>query len=238
MHFITNSKLSVNIPITYKDNFISNTCSIKFLGVSLDSTLSWKMHIEQLSSRLNLACYVIKSLKSFISVKNSRIIYFSYVHSIVTYGMIFWGISLSSHGIFKLQKRVIRIILNANNRESCREFFKKLQILPLSSQYIKSIALLVVKNIDKFVSNSELHSINTRYCSDVHIPTVHLTKYRKGVYYSEIRIFNHLTQNIKKLSGDIKKFKLALNKFPLVGSFYKLEEYFEWISSSDLVTFI
>ena len=160
---MTNLKRSVNISISCKENSISNTCGIKFLGLSLDSTLSWKIHIEQLSSRLNSACYVIRSLKSFISVKNLRIIYFSYVHSIIMYAIIFWGISPYSHGIFKLQKTVIRIIMNADNRESCREFFKKLQILPLCSQYIKSIALFIVKNIDEFVSNSELYSINIRY---------------------------------------------------------------------------
>ena len=256
-HFITNSKCLVNIPISYKDNFISNTCSIKFLGISLNSTLSWKTHIEQLNSRLNSACSVIRSLKSFISVKNLRIIYFSYVHSIITYGIIFWGISPYSHGIFKLQNRVIRIIMNADNRESCHQFFKKLQILPLYSQYIKSIALFVVKNIDEFVSNSELHSINplntelipihhlivllgahhivhvsrvrvnTRHRSDLHIKTVHLTTYQKGVYYSGIRIFHHLPQNIKNLCGDIKRFKSVLNKFLLVGSFYTLKKYFE-----------
>ena len=81
-----------------------------------------------------------------------------------------------------------------------------------------------------YILNSELHSINTRYSSHLHIPTVHLTKYQKGVYYSGIRVFNHLPQNIKNLSSDIKKFKLALNKFLLVGSFHTLEEYFEWIS--------
>ena len=89
-----------------------------------------------------------------------------------------------------------------------------------------------------YILNSELHSINTRYSSHLHIPTVHLTKYQKGVYYSGIRVFNHLPQNIKNLSWDVKKFKSAVNKFLLVGSFYTLEEYSEWISNSDLVTFI
>ena len=92
MHLVTNLKRSVNISISYTDNFINNTRRIKFLGLSLDSTLSWKIHIEQLSSRLNLAYYAIRFLKSFISIKNLRIIYFSYVHSIIMYGIVFWGI--------------------------------------------------------------------------------------------------------------------------------------------------
>ena len=37
---------------------------------------------------------------------------------------------------FKIQKRVIRIITDSRPRDSCRELFKKLEILPLYSQYI------------------------------------------------------------------------------------------------------
>jgi hypothetical protein len=64
-------------------------------------------------------------------------------------------------------------------------------------------------------------------------------KYKKGVYYSRIKIFNHLPQNVNNLSRNAKKkFKIALKSFLLMGSFYTLDEYFNWISGSDLVTFM
>jgi hypothetical protein len=153
-------------------------------------------------------------------------------------GIIFCGNSPSSNDIFKLQKRVIRIITSAGNRVSCHELFKKLNILPLHSQYILSLSLSVVKNIEEFMSNSEVHSINTRHRSDLHPPSIKLTTYEKGAYYSGIKIFSHLPQNIKDLSWNVKKFKLALKRFLLMGSFYTLDEYFDWISRSDLGTFI
>jgi len=51
--------------------------------------------------------------------------------------------------------------MNAGNRVSCHELFKKLNILPLYSQYIWSLLLFVVKNIDEFITNSEVHTIYT-----------------------------------------------------------------------------
>jgi hypothetical protein len=236
MHFTTKSKLAVDIHISHKVNPINNNSSTNFLGLTLDSTLSWKTHIDQLSSKLNSACYLIRSLKSVISTKNLRTIYFSYVHSIIVYGIIFWGNSPYSNNIFKLQKRAIRIIMNAGNRVSCRELFKKLNILPLHSQYILSLLLFVVKNVDEFTSNSDVHTINTQHRSDLHPPSIKLTKYQKGVYYSVIKIFNYLPRNIKNLSWNMKKFKLALKRFLLMGSFYTLDEYFDWISRSYLGT--
>jgi hypothetical protein len=191
------SKLEDAAHISYKDNPINITTCTNFLGLTLDSTLSWKTHIDQLSSKLNAACYVIRPLKSVISIKNLRRIYFSYVHSIIAYGIIFWGNSPNSENIFKLQKRAIRIIMNVDSRVSCCELFKKLNIVPQHSQYMLSVVLFVVKNIDEFTSNSKVHSINTRHRSDLYPPSIKVTKYKKGVYYSAIKIFNHIPQTIK-----------------------------------------
>ena len=114
--------------------------------------------------------------------------------------------------------------------------FKKLNILPLHSQYILSLLLFVVKNNEEFISNSEVHSTNIRNKSDLYAPSTKLTKYQKAVYYSGINIFSHLPQNIKNLYWNVKKFKLV--RFLLMGSFYTLDEYFDWISRSDLDSFI
>jgi len=174
------------------------------------------------------------TLRSVISSKNLRTIYFSYVHSIMVYGIIFWGNSPLSDIIFKLQKRIIRIMMNINKRQSCHELFKRLSILPLHSQYIWSLSLFIVKNMDKFKSNSEIHSINTRHGSDLSLPTARLSKYQKGAYFSGIQVFNRLPQSIKCLSSNVNKFKSSLKKFLLLSSFYTLEEYFDWNSRSDL----
>jgi hypothetical protein len=40
-----------------------------------------------------------------------------------------------SDSIFKIQTRIIRVITSSGRYDSCRELFKKLQILPLQSQY-------------------------------------------------------------------------------------------------------
>ena len=50
----------------------------------------------------------------------------------------------------------------------------------------------------------------------------------KGVYLSGIKVSNCLPTGIKSLSGDIRKFKLALKRFLLEGSFYIIQEYFDW----------
>jgi len=91
-----------------------------------------------------------------------RSTYFLYAHSIISYGIIFWGNSSYSEDIFKIQKRIIRITMNSSRNASCRQLFKDLNILPIRSQYIYSIFLFVTKNKDQFLSNSQVHKISTR----------------------------------------------------------------------------
>ena len=197
---------------------------------TLDSTLSWKLHIDQLISKLNSACYMIRSLKLLIPLETLRMFYFSSVHSILSYGIIFWDTSSYSDTIFKSQKRAISIMMNAGNGQSCRKLFKELNILPLHSQYILSLLLFVVKNINMFKYNSMMHSFNTRQCSDLYQPLANLTKVQKGMYHSGIKAFSCLPLRIKNLSGDTKKFKSTLKGFLLEGSFSSTQECFYWVN--------
>jgi len=144
----------------------------------------------------------------------------------MSYGLIFWGNSTDSDDIFKIQKRIVRIITNCNKNASCRELFKKLNTVPLQSQYTYSTLLVITKNKDQFFPNSHIHTINTRHNNNLFVPAANSTLYQKGVYYSGFKIFNHLPATIKNLLNDKIKFQISLRKFLLQNSFYSLEEYF------------
>jgi hypothetical protein len=116
--------------------------------------------------------------------------------------------------------------MNSSKNTSCQQLFKDLNILPIQSQYIYSILLFVTENKDQLLSNSQVHKISSRQNSDMYLPIENLAMYQKGVYYSGIKIYNHLPTAIKDLSGDKNKFKLALKRYRLHNSFYSLEEYF------------
>jgi hypothetical protein len=136
--------------------------------------------------------------------------YYACAHSIMLYGIIFWGNSTHSDQIFKIQKRIFKIIMKVGNRDSCHPLFKALNILPFYSQYIFSVCVFVVMNMDKFVTNSDIHGIHTRQWLDLHYPTCKLTKVQKGLSLNRIRIFNNLPHSIKNLSEGINKFKYSL----------------------------
>ena len=70
----------------------------------------------------------------------------------------FWGDSPIAKKIFKLQKRVIRIIANKSQQDSYRYLFTYLNILTLPSQYIFSVFVIVfiVRSLDLYKAKSPL----------------------------------------------------------------------------------
>jgi hypothetical protein len=115
---------------------ITTTTETRFLGLIIDNTLSWKQQIEQVVYEILVACYALRNIRYRVSLETLRVIYFAHAHSIMTYGIMFWGSSVCAHKVFTMQKEIIRIIMDSKPSDSCREIFKQMKIMTLYSQYI------------------------------------------------------------------------------------------------------
>jgi len=109
--------------------------------------------------------------------------------------------------------------MTSGRKDSCHELFKQLNILPPQSQYIFSLLLLIIKNRDQLLSNSEVRNINTRYNTNLHLPLANLT-YQKGFFMQEVGfiIICHQSSRTYQMMGNISKQLLD-------NSFYGLQEY-------------
>jgi hypothetical protein len=184
-------KITNNIIIKYNKS-INSTVFTKFLEITVNGALSWKNHIDVLRKKLNRAYYVIRNLKQHMFISVLKAIYYSFLHSQISYGIIFWGNSSYSYTIFLLQKKAIRAMLGYGNMASCRNIFKELGILPLKSQYLFSLLLFVSYNKALLSSDIDAHNIATGQSQNLHLPQANLTVYWKGVYYAVIKVFNKI----------------------------------------------
>jgi len=137
----------------------------------------------------------MRLVKPSVTINILRMIYYSYFHSVMTYGLLFWGNSPDSIKIFRLQKKIIRIMTGCRRTDSCMKLFINLEILPLPSQYILSLLLFMLRNKNQFLVNSEIHHIDTRQHANFHQPSVNVTKYQKGVYYLGVYYASLLHKN-------------------------------------------
>jgi hypothetical protein len=85
------SKYTSEIQINHEDKQISIAHETQFLGLFINNNLSWKTHIECIKSELSSACYAMRSVKPYVTINALKMIYYSYFHSVMTYGLLFWG---------------------------------------------------------------------------------------------------------------------------------------------------
>jgi len=72
---------------TNKSFLLLNTT---FLVIFICDTLTWKNHTESIIPKLCTVCCVMRSLKAYLSHNSLWIVYYSYLHSIMNYGLLFW----------------------------------------------------------------------------------------------------------------------------------------------------
>ena len=91
LEFRTKNYHNVNTQTKYDQECITSASEIKFLGLTTDDTLCWKQHTEQALNTMCTACCALGNIKHIVPIDMLRVIYFAYMHSIVSYGIIFWG---------------------------------------------------------------------------------------------------------------------------------------------------
>jgi len=152
-------------------------------------------------------------------MKTLRMAYFAYFHSVIRYGIIFWGNATNSCKVFKLQKMVIRIMSGAEPRAACRGLFRKLEM---------SSMLFIIDNPDSFQTGLEIHGLHTRSKNQLFIQIANLTSVQKGITCSGIKIYISLPSNILNLRNYRKQLKNELYRYLLNNSFYSVKKMLEF----------
>jgi len=128
-----------------------------------------------------------------LSRKALRMLYFPYVHFVISCGIIVVGNTTNNIKIFRMQTYILRIMTNSMKVDSCREKCKIMEILPFYSQYIFSLLLCVVSNKHLFTKNIEGHNHDIRSANNFHLPFTSITKQQKGVHFAGIKFFHLAT---------------------------------------------
>ena len=78
-------------PLQINNETIQICSNVRFLGVNVDETLSWKPHIEKLVTKLNQQRGVLRLARSRLPLHALKLIYHSLSHSALLYGLEVWG---------------------------------------------------------------------------------------------------------------------------------------------------
>ncbi|KYB24638.1 putative RNA-directed DNA polymerase from transposon BS-like Protein [Tribolium castaneum] len=117
-----NGPMSSSIYIKLGTKSVPLADEVKFLGLYIDKALKFNAHSNYVCRKLAKYSYIIRNLRTSVSIDTLKMFYFAYVHSTLSYGLIFWGSSTSSKEAFVLQKRIIRCMLFKKPHESFSQY--------------------------------------------------------------------------------------------------------------------
>jgi len=146
---------------------------IKYLGLLMDSRLSWKFHIHELTKKLSRAIGLLYKIRSYSPEPILLSLYYAIFHSHLTYGLPVWGFADQKllDRIVLLQKKALRIITYADFRAHTKPIMKETKILSLVDQRHHMVSALMW-DLDHntlpptlssyFNKHGDLHNQNTR----------------------------------------------------------------------------
>jgi hypothetical protein len=73
MQFVTETSSLIELHVMYKNKEIANTSNSKFLVLTLDSTFSWKNHIDIIVPKLSSACFAVRAVNPILSQESFMI---------------------------------------------------------------------------------------------------------------------------------------------------------------------
>ena len=116
---------------------IGNNCnekSAKFLGILIDENLTWKEHISHVNKKISRALFSIKQVKNVLPKQCLKTLYYSLIHSHLSYGILVWGNATQSalRQTTLLQKRAIRLINKAKYNSHTDPLFRISHVMKLN----------------------------------------------------------------------------------------------------------
>ena len=85
---------------------------VKHLCVLVDSNLTWKPHIIELSKKLARSVGILFKIRHYVTPETLKLLYYSLFLSFISYGISVWGLThpATFDPLYKLQKKVVRAI--------------------------------------------------------------------------------------------------------------------------------
>ena len=232
---VLNDKKSVAIgfgtsfqEIKFLDFKIDIKNSLKYLGIHIDGTLSFKYHISEIKKDLIKCCSIFYRIRRIFHRKHLIQIYNAIVRSKLQYGILVYGCTSKTNlePLMMLQKRILRIIFFRKKFESITSIMTDFKIPNVCEMHIhelfKELTKIKIKKSDLDI-NLEPPNTNrpTRATVKglVKLPLAKNTLQKNSINYRITKLYNMLLEAkvisasdiVASLQNERMKLKLIKN---------------------------
>ena len=218
-----NNKLKTSS--AYANSDLELVSSTKYLGVTIDHSLSFDLHIKNLINKLSKSVGILAKVKPFLSTAAMLTLYYAIFQSYLQYGVLVWSSTFKSYlkKLIVLQNKALKIIGGAKWNERAPPFHLKFKILKLPDMFKFESALSTFKFNKQLLpspfshyfskSNTKHHQLTRGAKSDNYfLPFYRTNKLQNSIKYHGPKFWNSLPIELK-LCKSLKSFKRKLKQF-------------------------
>ena len=200
--YMISKKQRANIvkPILQIDGInIESVDHFNFLGLTLDSRMTWNNHTTNISNKCSRTIGVLNRIKHFIPLIVRILLYNTLILPHFNYCITAWGYQCDR--IIKLQKKAIRIISISTYNAHTEPLLKNLRILKIQDILILQTLKMYHKHRNNKLptyiqnwplqANKEIHHHNTRHADELHTHRALHMFAEKCLRYNVIRVVNN-----------------------------------------------
>ena len=201
MIFSSKNSAIPKIELKIDGHKIEQTFTTKFLGVIIDSQLSWISHINYICGKIAKGIGIILKARKLFDRETLITLYYSFIYPYLQYCNHVWGNTYITYlqKLYILQKRIVRIIAGVKPREPSAPIFEDLKILSIFDINIYVIGKFMFEvyhheSLKVFVlmfkANSDVHNHSTRQAGHFHLPLPKKMIGKSNVSYRGALIWN------------------------------------------------
>ena len=205
-HFIVFTNKNASKPIlniSIDEHKIDETDHTKFLGVVIDSKLTWKNHISYITGKIAKGIGVITKARILLDKNTLITLYYTFIYPYLCYCNHVWGNTYITYldKLYLMQKKAVRIIYGVKPRTHTTPLFEDVKILhifQINKYLIGKFMFNVYKStsldifMSMFVYNSSIHDHDTRQSSHFHAPLIKKELSKSNVCYRGAVIWNDI----------------------------------------------
>lgn len=223
----TRKKKPIHFDYSLNNNTLKRVSSIRDLGIIMDSELSFNLHIDHIIGfAFRRLGFVLRITKPFKNTTTLKILYFSFVRSILDFCSTVWNPSYKVHinRIEKIQQKFIKALNYRKNfsSESYDISLKRHNLQTLSNRRKMFDLLYLHKILHSMVDSSELLA-KLKFSCPIRLPvrpsrilpTFAPPRYKKNYtrnsfFYRSTNIYNHEFSDIDLLNISHSRLKQKL----------------------------
>lgn len=212
------ANINHDFQLTIDTKTIDESHSVKYLGITLQSNMSWNMHIEEVKKKIAPAIGILYKLKWKLDESTKTMIFHSLIHSHIKYLAIAYAYNKNNNCFKSLQhfqNKALKIVFNLPATFSTNLLYTTVakNILPIYGVFEYQALIFVYKCLHKIGHhtidfNRNQRMFNTRNQLNLSTPLCRLEKTKQRIDYIGSKIYNDLPPHIKR----IERMSLFKNK--------------------------